>query len=150
MPPLTAWVLTTGPLPSSIILDSQEWRFFKDAAGLHTPLEEDMFHLHGSLAPQLYLRPRETTHIPFKYQSFSAGPPAPTQVLGAGTTGNFIWLIDERGSCFCSIPICSEAQSSFAPLLFRKCLDPVLGKAVQILLFPPGRCRGRLSGLLSL
>ncbi|XP_073937613.1 nephrocystin-4 isoform X1 [Castor canadensis] len=63
----------------SIILDSQEWRFFKDAAGLHTPLEEDMFHLHGSLAPQLYLRPRETTHIPFKYQSFSAGPPAPTQ-----------------------------------------------------------------------
>lgn len=63
----------------SLILDSREWRFFKDAAGLHTPLEEDMFHLRGDLAPQLYLRPRETAHVPFKYQSFSTGPP--TQVL---------------------------------------------------------------------
>ncbi|XP_017650903.1 nephrocystin-4 isoform X3 [Nannospalax galili] len=63
----------------SIILDSQEWRYFKEATGLHTPLEEDMFHLRGSLAPQLYLRPRETTHIPFKYQSFFGGPLTPTQ-----------------------------------------------------------------------
>ncbi|KAK7817290.1 hypothetical protein U0070_004427, partial [Myodes glareolus] len=62
-----------------IILDSQEWRYFKEATGLHTPLEEDMFHLRGSLAPQLYLRPRETAHIPFKYQNFSVGPLAPPQ-----------------------------------------------------------------------
>ncbi|XP_016069018.1 PREDICTED: nephrocystin-4, partial [Miniopterus natalensis] len=55
----------------SLILDSREWRHFKEAAGLHTPLEEDMFHLQGGLAPQLFLRPRETTHIPFKYQTFS-------------------------------------------------------------------------------
>lgn len=66
--------------PSSIILDSQEWRYFKEATGLHTPLEEDMFHLRGSLAPQLYLRPREKAHIPFKYQNFSVGPLAPPQV----------------------------------------------------------------------
>ncbi|XP_062046319.1 nephrocystin-4 isoform X2 [Lepus europaeus] len=63
----------------SLILDSREWRFFKDSAGLHTPLEEDMFHLRGSLAPQLYLRPRETAHVPFKYQSFCVGPPAAVQ-----------------------------------------------------------------------
>ncbi|XP_075803016.1 nephrocystin-4 [Microtus pennsylvanicus] len=63
----------------SIVLDSQEWRYFKEATGLHTPLEEDMFHLRGSLAPQLYLRPRETAHIPFKYQNFSVGPLAPPQ-----------------------------------------------------------------------
>lgn len=31
-----------------------------------------MFHLRGSLAPQLFLRPRETAHIPFRYQTFSA------------------------------------------------------------------------------
>ncbi|XP_077007618.1 nephrocystin-4 isoform X2 [Tamandua tetradactyla] len=60
----------------SVILDSGEWRHFKDAADLHTPVEEDMFHVHGGLAPQIYLRPRETAHIPFKYQSFSVGPPA--------------------------------------------------------------------------
>uniref|UniRef100_A0A8C9JWG9 Nephrocystin 4 n=1 Tax=Panthera tigris altaica TaxID=74533 RepID=A0A8C9JWG9_PANTA len=57
----------------SIISDSREWRFFKDAAKLHTPVEEDMFHLRGGLAPQLFLRPRETAHIPFKYQTFSVG-----------------------------------------------------------------------------
>ncbi|XP_044798847.1 nephrocystin-4 isoform X4 [Bubalus bubalis] len=63
----------------SLILDGQEWRYFKDMADLHTPLEEDMFHLRGSLAPQLYLRPRETAHIPFKFQTFSVGPWASAQ-----------------------------------------------------------------------
>ncbi|XP_078186314.1 nephrocystin-4 isoform X9 [Callithrix jacchus] len=57
----------------SVIVDSQEWRDLKGAAGLHTPVEEDMFHLRGNLAPQLYLRPHETAHVPFKFQSFSAG-----------------------------------------------------------------------------
>ncbi|XP_057559506.1 nephrocystin-4 isoform X2 [Hippopotamus amphibius kiboko] len=64
----------------SLILDGREWRYFKEAADLHTPLEEDMFHLRGSLAPQLFLRPRETAHIPFKFQTFSAGPRASAQV----------------------------------------------------------------------
>uniref|UniRef100_A0A8D0Q9N4 Nephrocystin-4 n=1 Tax=Sus scrofa TaxID=9823 RepID=A0A8D0Q9N4_PIG len=63
----------------SVILDSQEWRYFKDAAALHTPLEEDMFHQRGRLAPQLFLRPGETAHVPFKYQTFSAGPHASAQ-----------------------------------------------------------------------
>ncbi|XP_035881118.1 nephrocystin-4 isoform X2 [Phyllostomus discolor] len=55
----------------SLVLDPREWRHFKDAAGLLTPVEEDMFRLRGGLAPQLFLRPRETAHIPFKYQLFS-------------------------------------------------------------------------------
>ncbi|TEA39328.1 hypothetical protein DBR06_SOUSAS2110085 [Sousa chinensis] len=63
----------------SLILDGQEWRYFKELFGLHTPLEEDMFHLRGSLAPQLFLRPREMVHIPFKFQTFSAGPWASAQ-----------------------------------------------------------------------
>ncbi|XP_077747576.1 nephrocystin-4 isoform X3 [Canis aureus] len=70
----------------SIIQDSQEWRYFKDAAKLHTPVEEDMFHLRGSLAPQIFLRPRETAHIPFKYQTFSVGQLAlvqPSAELGS-------------------------------------------------------------------
>ncbi|XP_058160552.1 nephrocystin-4 isoform X6 [Dasypus novemcinctus] len=60
----------------SVILDSGEWRHFKAVAGLHTPVEEDMFHVRGGLGPQLFLRPRETAHIPFKYQTFSVGQPA--------------------------------------------------------------------------
>ncbi|XP_045659472.1 nephrocystin-4 isoform X3 [Ursus americanus] len=63
----------------SIIQDSREWKYFKDAAKLHTPVEEDMFYLRGSLAPQIFLRPRETAHIPFRYQTFSGGPPALVQ-----------------------------------------------------------------------
>uniref|UniRef100_M3Y723 Nephrocystin 4 n=1 Tax=Mustela putorius furo TaxID=9669 RepID=M3Y723_MUSPF len=63
----------------SIIQDSREWRYFKDAAELNTPVEEDMFHLRGNLAPQIFLRPRETVHIPFRYQTFSVGSPALVQ-----------------------------------------------------------------------
>ncbi|XP_059997602.1 nephrocystin-4 isoform X3 [Lagenorhynchus albirostris] len=63
----------------SLILDGREWRYFKELFGLHTPLEEDMFHPRGSLAPQLFLRPREMVHIPFKFQTFSAGPRASAQ-----------------------------------------------------------------------
>uniref|UniRef100_I3MWG9 Nephrocystin 4 n=1 Tax=Ictidomys tridecemlineatus TaxID=43179 RepID=I3MWG9_ICTTR len=95
----------------SVILDSQEWRYFKDAAGLHTPLEEDMFHLRGSLAPQLYLRPRETTHIPFKYQSFSMGRPAPVQASAE--------LSSERGTDAGSPWKSSATFTKHAKVLFR-------------------------------
>ncbi|XP_066230978.1 nephrocystin-4 [Saccopteryx leptura] len=60
----------------SLVLDSREWRHLKDAASVHTPVEEDMFRLRGSLAPQLFLRPRETAHVPFKYQIFSVAQAA--------------------------------------------------------------------------
>uniref|UniRef100_A0A8C6FIF1 Nephrocystin 4 n=1 Tax=Moschus moschiferus TaxID=68415 RepID=A0A8C6FIF1_MOSMO len=74
----------------SLILDGQEWRYFKDMTDLHTPLEEDMFHLRGSLAPQLFLRPRETAHIPFKFQTFSVGPWASAQVLFRAGSGKLL------------------------------------------------------------
>ncbi|KAM9033387.1 nephrocystin-4 isoform 1-T2 [Sarcophilus harrisii] len=58
----------------SVILDSREWRHFKDTTKVHTPLEEDMFHLHENRIPQLYLRPKEMVHVPFKYQTFCIDP----------------------------------------------------------------------------
>lgn len=79
--------------PPSLIVDSQEWRHLKAAAGLHTPVEEDMFRLRGGLAPQLFLRPRETAHVPFKYQTFSVAqvglpePRAGRQAHNMGTGG---------------------------------------------------------------
>ncbi|XP_067328913.1 nephrocystin-4 isoform X2 [Anolis sagrei] len=54
----------------SVIVDTREWKHFKDLTQTVTPLEEDMFHLQDNLAPQVYLRPKETVHIPFKYQAF--------------------------------------------------------------------------------
>ncbi|XP_066838241.1 LOW QUALITY PROTEIN: nephrocystin-4 [Anser cygnoides] len=58
----------------SVILDPREWRHFKELTKAATPLEEDMFHLRDDLRPQVYLRPKETVHIPFRYQTFSAEP----------------------------------------------------------------------------
>uniref|UniRef100_A0A8C9EYL3 Nephrocystin 4 n=1 Tax=Pavo cristatus TaxID=9049 RepID=A0A8C9EYL3_PAVCR len=65
----------------SVILDPREWRHFKELTQTATPLEEDMFHLRDDLRPQVYLRPKETVHIPFRYQTFSAEP-AVSAVLG--------------------------------------------------------------------
>lgn len=59
---------------SSVILDPREWRHFKELTQTATPLEEDMFHLRDDLRPQIYLRPKETVHIPFRFQMFSAEP----------------------------------------------------------------------------
>ncbi|KAL1269994.1 hypothetical protein QQF64_032283, partial [Cirrhinus molitorella] len=64
----------------SVIVKSEEWRYFKELTKTLTPLEEEMFHLKDStLAPQVYLRPRESIHVPFKYQTFICGHTFPVQ-----------------------------------------------------------------------
>uniref|UniRef100_A0A8D0CLF8 Nephrocystin 4 n=1 Tax=Scleropages formosus TaxID=113540 RepID=A0A8D0CLF8_SCLFO len=56
-----------------VIVDSAEWRHFKDLTQTPTPLEEHMFHLkEGSAGPQVYLRPKETVYVPLKYQTFTS------------------------------------------------------------------------------
>ncbi|XP_069466369.1 nephrocystin-4 [Ambystoma mexicanum] len=57
----------------SVIVDTREWKHYKELTNTITALEDDMFHYQADmLTPQLYLRPKETVHIPFKYQTFSA------------------------------------------------------------------------------
>ncbi|KAM8796423.1 nephrocystin-4 [Eudromia elegans] len=63
----------------SVIVDTREWRHFKELTKTATPIEENMFQLHHGHGPQLYLRPRETVHVPFKYQTFSVEPVAAQQ-----------------------------------------------------------------------
>nr|DBA16425.1 TPA: hypothetical protein GDO54_003819 [Pyxicephalus adspersus] len=55
-----------------VVVDTQEWRHFKELTNTTTPIEENMFHVNqeGAL-PQLYLRPKEAVHVPFRYQTFS-------------------------------------------------------------------------------
>ncbi|KAI3357106.1 hypothetical protein L3Q82_015577 [Scortum barcoo] len=58
-------------LELSVITDIEEWRYFKVLTKTTTPLEENMFHLEeGAPGPRVYLRPKESIHIPLKYQSF--------------------------------------------------------------------------------
>ncbi|KAM5140382.1 nephrocystin-4 [Mantella aurantiaca] len=55
-----------------VIVDTQEWKHFKELTNTTTPIEENMFHIDQQSAfPQLYLRPKETVYIPFRYQTFS-------------------------------------------------------------------------------
>ncbi|XP_029801797.1 nephrocystin-4 [Suricata suricatta] len=90
----------------SIVSDSREWRSFKDAAKLHTPVEEDMFRVQGGLPPQLFLRPRETAHVPFKFQTFSVGQ-APAE------------LRSEKGTDPGSPQKCGAPPTKHAKVVFR-------------------------------
>ncbi|XP_051913301.1 nephrocystin-4 isoform X2 [Hippocampus zosterae] len=55
----------------SVITNTKEWQYFKELTKTPTSLEEDMFHEEeGAPGPKVYLRPKETVHIPLKYQSF--------------------------------------------------------------------------------
>ncbi|XP_075046122.1 nephrocystin-4 isoform X2 [Mixophyes fleayi] len=69
-----------------VIVDTQEWRHFKELTNTTTPIEENMFNVQQqSDRPQLYLRPKETVYIPFKYQIFSVNYISMLQ--SPGTTG---------------------------------------------------------------
>lgn len=56
-----------------VITDAREWRYFKQLNHVMTQVEEDMFIKDSSSQyPQVFLRPKETVQIPFKYLSYTA------------------------------------------------------------------------------
>ncbi|NWI55997.1 NPHP4 protein, partial [Calyptomena viridis] len=75
----------------SVILDPREWRHFKELTKSVTPVEEEMFHVRDDLKPQVYLRPSETVHIPFKYQTFSADPAVVAVQVHTGPCSELFW-----------------------------------------------------------
>ncbi|NWY00511.1 NPHP4 protein, partial [Nothoprocta ornata] len=97
----------------SVIVDAREWRHFKELTKTATPVEEDMFQLRDGHGPQLYLRPRETVHVPFKYQTFSVEPAAAQQV-GAPARNMVLCSVPQWSlSLSCSFSLC-VAQVSFS------------------------------------
>ncbi|XP_077998235.1 nephrocystin-4-like [Glandiceps talaboti] len=54
-----------------VVTDTREWRHFKMLHELNTPVEENMFSADGN-GVQVFVRPKESISIPFKYQSFRA------------------------------------------------------------------------------
>ncbi|XP_054625915.1 nephrocystin-4-like isoform X3 [Dunckerocampus dactyliophorus] len=55
----------------SVITNTEEWQYFKQLTKTPTLLEKDMFHMEeGAPGPKVYLSPKESVHIPLKYQSF--------------------------------------------------------------------------------
>ncbi|XP_053308390.1 nephrocystin-4 [Spea bombifrons] len=54
-----------------VIVDTKEWKYFKGLTNTSTPLEENMFHTEQNFTnPRLFLRPKETVYVPFRYQAF--------------------------------------------------------------------------------
>ncbi|XP_061625296.1 nephrocystin-4 isoform X3 [Phyllopteryx taeniolatus] len=68
--PQTVTIHSSDP-ELSVITNTEEWQYFKELTQTPTSLEKDMFHLEeGAPGPKVYLRPKESVHIPLKYQSF--------------------------------------------------------------------------------
>lgn len=70
-----------------VVTDAREWRHLKLLHQIYTQIEENMFHKQEAIPvgvgngekkdivikyPQVFLRPKETINIPFKYQTFKA------------------------------------------------------------------------------
>ena len=57
----------------SVIRDAREWRYFKMLNNVTTPVEEQLFSTGAtSDQPQIFLRPKESVHIPFRFLTFRA------------------------------------------------------------------------------
>jgi nephrocystin-4 len=62
-----------------VVTNSKEWRHLKLLHQIYSQVEDDMFHReeidsnHANIKyPQLFLRPKETINVPFKFQTFKA------------------------------------------------------------------------------
>lgn len=57
----------------SVVTDAREWLHYKQRNNIQSPIEEGMFSKQGSSQySELFLRPKETVNIPFKFQTFQA------------------------------------------------------------------------------
>jgi len=64
----------------SVIHDAREWRYFKMLNDVTTPVEEQLFNTGTtSNQPQIFLRPKETVHVPFRFLTFRADHSVPDQ-----------------------------------------------------------------------
>uniref|UniRef100_A0A914EFR8 Nephrocystin-4 n=1 Tax=Acrobeloides nanus TaxID=290746 RepID=A0A914EFR8_9BILA len=53
-----------------VITNADEWKFFKAANNLKTPLERDLIQFEDTGEISIFLNAMETVHVPFKYDPF--------------------------------------------------------------------------------
>lgn len=63
----------------SVISDAREWRYFKMLNDVTTPVEEQLFNSGNCDKPQIFLRPKESVHVPFRFLTFRADHSVPDQ-----------------------------------------------------------------------
>ena len=72
----------------SVITDTREWRHFKMLNEVYSSVEEGMFNTDTkSGKPEIFLRPKETVHVPFKFLSFKADHSVQPQVSSCVNSG---------------------------------------------------------------
>lgn len=81
--PQTVTIIVDDP-DLQVVTNSHEWRHLKLLHQIYTPVEDNLFHRQAENVdggdgnpvvfkyPQIFLRPKETINIPFKYQTFRA------------------------------------------------------------------------------
>ena len=73
-----------------VVNDGSEWRHLKLLHQIYSQVEDSMFHRQeidpnkkNMKYPQIYLRPKETINIPFKFQTFKANNSIdPSEIYG--------------------------------------------------------------------
>ncbi|XP_048580949.1 nephrocystin-4 isoform X2 [Nematostella vectensis] len=63
----------------TVITDTREWKHFKRFTETFSAIEENMFNTADTPYPEVFLRPGESVHIPFKFQTFRADHSVPEQ-----------------------------------------------------------------------
>ncbi|KAM9855195.1 nephrocystin-4 [Aulostomus maculatus] len=85
--PQTVTIVSDDP-ELSVITNTEEWRYFKALTKTPTSVEENMFHLEDNApGPRIFLRPKESLHVPLKYQSFLCNHAMSPQGPGFPPTG---------------------------------------------------------------
>ena len=70
-----------------MITDTREWRHYKMMNDVLTSVEEGMFSTQSKSGfPELFLRPKESVNVPFKFLTFRADHAVHPQVGGATST----------------------------------------------------------------
>ncbi|XP_072022580.1 nephrocystin-4-like [Amphiura filiformis] len=76
----------------SIITEPREWRHFKQLFETYTPVEENMFNVEDQTqvtGMRIFLRPKESVNVPFKYQCFKADQSVQSQGPHIANKPNF-------------------------------------------------------------
>ena len=60
----------------SLVNNANELRYFKNLYNSLTPIENDLIHFGEQNEPQIFLQPKESVYVPFKYQSYQIRPPS--------------------------------------------------------------------------
>ena len=60
----------------SVVCGANELRYFKNLYNSLTPIEDGLIHFGEKNEPQIFLQPKESVYVPFKYQSHQIRPPS--------------------------------------------------------------------------